>query len=379
MFEFNLIATDNRARAGEFTTPHGVIQTPVFMPVGTHSAVKMLTVQNLLDLNAQIILGNAFHLGLRPGPDLIAEVGGLHNWLNWQRPMLTDSGGFQMFSLGKLRKIEKYGVKFKDPLTGAPHKLTPEIAIHNQNKIGADIIMAFDDCAPHPVSYEGAKASMDLTHQWLERCFNAHLRPQDQALFPIVQGSVFEDLRVKSAETVCQYPAHGYAIGGVSVGETKDWVYKVVDYTAPLSPNNKPRYLMGVGTPLDLLESIRLGIDMFDCVFPTRIARHGSFFTPNGQRNIKNACYRNDFTPIDETCDCYTCKTHHVAYIRHLIQVKEPTGAILLSIHNVRFLVHFVEQIRHAILEQRFETFYNENKTRWSHAKEARASEVLRV
>jgi queuine tRNA-ribosyltransferase len=375
-FHFTLLKTDGRARAGLFQTPHGEIQTPVFMPVGTHSAVKMLTVANLHDINAQIILGNAFHLGLRPGPALVEKAGGLHGWLNWQKPILTDSGGFQMFSLGKLRKLEGNGVTFRDPLTGAPHKLTPEIAIHNQNQLGADIIMAFDDCAPHPVSYEGAKASMDLTHAWLDRCFHAHQRPQDQALFPIIQGSVFEDLRTQSAEFCCQYPAYGYAIGGVSVGESKEWVYKVVDYTAQLLPADKPRYLMGVGTPLDLLENIRLGMDMFDCVFPTRIARHGSFFTEDGQRNIKNACYREDFGPLDDACDCYTCKTHHRAYVRHLIKVKEPTGAILLSIHNVRFLVRFVEDIRTAILNNGFETFYNDNKARWAAAEDTRLAEA---
>lgn len=363
-FEFNLQKTDGSARAATFNTPHGVIQTPVFMPVGTHSAVKMLTAQNLHDINAQIILGNAFHLTLRPTADLVEQAGGLHGWINWQKPILTDSGGFQMFSLGKLKKVKKDGVHFRDPLTGAPHFLNPTIAIHNQNKLGADIIMAFDDCTPYPATHQAAKKSMEMTHEWLDECFKAHLRPKDQALFPIVQGSTYMDLREKSASFVQQFPAYGYAIGGVSVGEEKDWVYEVVKETAPMLPQDKPRYLMGIGTPQDLLECIRLGCDMFDCVFPTRIARHGSFFTSEGQKNIKNACFKEDFSPLVEDCDCYTCQNHHAAYVRHLIKVKEPTGAILLSIHNVRYLVRLSEQAREAILQQNYDTFYNKAMTR---------------
>ena len=370
-FAFDLLATENNARAGIFTTPHGDIETPVFMPVGTHSTVKMLTVQNLLDNKAQIILGNAFHLGLRPGPDLVEAAGGLHHWINWHRPILTDSGGFQVFSLGLLRKITEEGADFRDPLTGAPHKMTPEIAIQNQNKLGADIIMAFDECPPGGVDYNTTKKSMELTHRWLERCFKAHSRPQDQALFPIVQGGVYMDLREISAKTVQQYNAVGYAIGGVSVGESKELVYQIIRETTPMLPREKPRYLMGVGTPHDLLEGIKYGVDMFDCVFPTRIARHGSFFSNTGQRNIKNAEYRDDFRPIEEDCDCYTCKTHHRAYVRHLIKVKEPTGATLLSIHNVRFLIRLGEKAREAILEKRYEEFHTRFMANWQQHSES--------
>ncbi len=365
MFEYTLHATDGKARAGTFITPHGAIETPVFMPVGTHSTVKTLTFDQVRQTQAQIVLGNAYHLYLRPGHEMVERAGGLHGWTGWEKPILTDSGGFQVFSLTRLRKITEEGVNFRDPITGQSHFINPEKSMAIQNALGADIIMAFDECPPYPATHEYAKNSMEMTHRWLERCFNAHARKHDQALFPIVQGSTYEDLRFESAAFARQFDAHGFAIGGVSVGESKEWVYKVVEFTAPLLPENKPRYLMGIGTPEDLLDGINLGIDMFDCVNPTRVARHGSFFKMMGRRNIKNAEFENDFGPLDEGCDCYTCNHHHVAYVRHLIKIKEATGATLLSIHNVRFLIRLVEDARKAILAGNFETFYNLHRPRF--------------
>lgn len=362
MFAYTLEKVDGKARAGQFQTPHGVIKTPVFMPVGTHSTVKTLTFEHLRDMDAQIVLGNAYHLYLRPGHELIEKAGGLHGWTGWNKPFLTDSGGFQVFSLSRMRKMSEEGVAFQDVITGRKHLMTPEKSIEIQNAIGADIIMAFDECPPYPCTYEYAKNSMEMTHRWLERCLAAHKRPEDQALFPIVQGSTFEDLRAESARFASQIDAHGYAIGGVSVGESKEWVYKVVEYTAPLLPANKPRYLMGVGTPEDLLDSIALGVDMFDCVNPTRVARHGAFFTKYGRKNIKNAEFAENFGPLEEGCTCYTCQNHHIAYVRHLMRIKEASGGTLLSIHNVHYLVDLVQQCREAILEERFQAFYDERR-----------------
>jgi queuine tRNA-ribosyltransferase len=361
MFNYFLEATQNQARAGTFHTPHGIVETPVFMPVGTHSTVKTLTFHQVEELNAKIVLGNAYHLYLRPGHKTIQAAGGLHGWTGWQKPILTDSGGFQVFSLGKIRKITEAGVTFQDPVTGQTHFIGPEESMTIQNALGADIIMAFDECPPYPIDYELAKASMEMTHRWLERCMAAHQR-KDQALFPIVQGSTYEDLRSESVRFVTQFDAAGYAIGGVSVGESKEWVNQVVAYTAPLLPAEKPRYLMGVGTPQDLLDGIQNGIDMFDCVNPTRIARHGTFFRWSGQRNIKNAEFENLLEPLEEGCDCFTCQHHHVAYIRHLVKIKESTGATLLSIHNVRFLVRLAEEARAAIMTGTFESFYKVRK-----------------
>jgi queuine tRNA-ribosyltransferase len=367
VFEFTLYATDGESRAGTFITPHGAIQTPVFMPVGTHSTVKTLTFQHLQEVSAQVILGNAYHLYLRPGHEIIERAGGLHGWTSWNKPMLTDSGGFQVFSLTRLRnKIKEEGVSFRDIINGQQHFISPEKSIEIQNALGADIIMAFDECPPYPAEYDYAEKSMERTHRWLERCFRAHKRPDDQALFPIVQGSTYEDLRTRSAEFVNQFDAHGFAIGGVSVGESKEWVHRVVEYTAPQLPANKPRYLMGIGTPEDLLDAINLGIDMFDCVNPTRIARHGSFFTHEGRKNIKNAEFAEQFGPLVEGCDCYTCQNHHLAYVRHLQRIKEASGSTLLSIHNVRFLIKLVEEARESILAGSFKSFYNTRRARLS-------------
>ncbi|MGD9580255.1 MAG: tRNA guanosine(34) transglycosylase Tgt [Vampirovibrionia bacterium] len=365
MFKFQLLKTDSKskARAGNFFTPHGLINTPVFMPVGTNSTVKMLTEAQVRATGAQIMLSNSYHLYLRPGHKLVEKAGGLHSWMNWHRPILTDSGGFQVFSLTDLRKISDDGVEFRDPVNGSKHYINPEKSMEIQNSLGADIIMAFDECPPYPCDYDAAKAANIRTHQWLERCFKAHKRDY-QALFPIVQGSVFEDLRKESADFVCSVPAHGYAIGGVSVGEPRDLINKIVAYTTDFMPQDKPRYLMGVGTPEDLLDGVKNGVDMFDCVNPTRIARHGCFFTPDGRGIIKNKQFEEDFTPLVEGCQCYACTHYTKAYIRHLYRVKEATAAILLSIHNIYTLVQLMKAAREAILADKFDIFYDETYKR---------------
>lgn len=360
-FNYELIHIDKQtgARAGVLTTPHGQIKTPIFMPVGTNSAVKTLTCSQVEETGAQIILANSYHLYLRAGTKRIKSFGGIHGWMNWNKPVLTDSGGFQVFSLAHLRKITEDGVEFRDPKDGKKHYINPEISMEIQQDIGADIIMAFDECAPYPCDYETAKAAMERTHRWLERCWKAKTNPK-QALFPIVQGAFFDDLRKESAKVISAYDAVGYAIGGLSVGETKDIMNYFVNLTAPLLPENKPRYLMGVGTPEDLLDGIKNGIDMFDCVLPTRNARHGSFFTWYGKKNIKVKAFEDDPSPLDERCDCYACKNHSKAYIRHLFRCGESTAATLLSIHNTKFLVDFSQKAREAILNDSFGDFYKE-------------------
>jgi queuine tRNA-ribosyltransferase len=358
-YELQKTSKDSKARAGLFETPHGVIETPVFMPVGTNSAVKMMTADHLYDTKAQIILSNSYHLFLRPGHKLIEKAGGLHKWMNWDKPILTDSGGFQVFSLSHLRNLTEEGVTFKDPKDGSSYFMSPEVSMEVQNSLGADIIMAFDECAPYPCEYKEAKEAMDRTHRWLLRCVEAHKR-EDQALFPIVQGSTYDDLREESGKFIASVEAHGYAIGGVSVGEPSKLKNHIVEITAPLLPENKPRYLMGVGTPEDLLDGVLRGIDMFDCVMPTRIARHGSFFVPNGRGNIKNKEFEEDFSPLVEGCQCFTCQNHTKAYIRHLFRVKEATAAILMTIHNIYYLVNLMQQARQAILEDKFTEFYNQ-------------------
>lgn len=361
-FNYKLVhkCKQSGARAGVFETPHGTIETPVFMPVGTNSAVKTLTTDQIYDTGAQIILSNSYHLYLRAGTKRIRNFGGIHGWMNWHKPVLTDSGGFQVFSLSNLRKITEDGVEFRDPKDGSKHFISPEKSMEIQQDIGADIIMAFDECAPYPCEYNEAKKAMERTHRWLERCIKAKTNPR-QALFPIVQGAFFDDLRKESARVISQYDAVGYAIGGVSVGEPADIKNYFVKLTAPLLPENKPRYLMGVGTPEDLLDGIKNGIDMFDCVLPTRNARHGSFFTWEGKKNIKNKAFEDDASPLDEKCDCYACKNHSKAYIRHLFRCQESTAATLLSIHNTKFLVDFAKKARQAVLEDRFEDFYNQH------------------
>ncbi len=360
-FSFDLLhkSKNSQARVGILKTPHGEIKTPIFMPVGTNSAVKTLTSDQIKATGAQIMLSNSYHLYLRAGTKLIKKFGGIHKWMNWDKPVLTDSGGFQVFSLAHLRKITEDGVEFRDPKDGKKHFISPEVSMEIQQDIGADIIMAFDECAPYPCDYDTAKKAMERTHRWLERCFKAKTNPK-QALFPIVQGAFFDDLRRESAAEISKYDAVGYAIGGVSVGEPTDIKNHFVELTAPLLPENKPRYLMGVGTPEDLLDGIKRGVDMFDCVLPTRNARHGSFFTWEGKKNIKNKQFQEDDKPLVEGCNCFACQNHSRAYIRHLFRCQESTAATLLSIHNIQFLVEFSQKCRQAILEDKFEEFYAE-------------------
>lgn len=357
-FSFTLIkeCPHTGARAGILHTPHGDIETPIFMPVGTQATVKGLKVEDLKDLGAQIILSNTYHLYLRPGEDIVAQAGGLHNFMNWERPILTDSGGFQVFSLSKLRKVSDEGVEFRSHLNGAKHFITPEKAIEIEEKLGADIIMAFDQCTEAGASYADACEAMRKTKIWLERCVKAKTR-DDQMLFPIVQGNLFKDLRKKCVEDTVPYAQCGIAIGGLSVGEEKSVMYDILDFLNPLLPKDQPRYLMGVGSPDCLVEGYGRGIDMMDCVLPTRIARNGTAFTKKGKLVVKNAIYKADFSPIDETCDCYTCKHYTRAYIRHLINADEMLGAELLSIHNLHFLLKLAHDCREAILGDYFPEF----------------------
>ena len=357
-FSFELIkeCPHTGARAGILHTPHGDIETPIFMPVGTQATVKGLKVEDLKDLGAQIILSNTYHLYLRPGEDIVAQAGGLHKFMNWDRPILTDSGGFQVFSLSKLRKVSDEGVEFRSHLNGAKHFITPEKAIEIEEKLGADIIMAFDQCTEAGASYADACEAMRKTKIWLERCVKAKTR-DDQILFPIVQGNLFKDLRKKCVEDCLPYAKCGIAIGGLSVGEEKSVMYDILDFLNPLLPKDQPRYLMGVGSPDCLVEGYGRGIDMMDCVLPTRIARNGTAFTKKGKLVVKNAIYKADFSPIDETCDCYTCKHYTRAYIRHLINADEMLGAELLSIHNLHFLLKLAHDCREAILGDYFPEF----------------------
>ena len=337
------------ARRGVIHTPHGDIQTPIFMPVGTQATVKSMTPEELKEeVKAQIILSNTYHLYLRPGQEIVKEAGGLHNFMKWDRPILTDSGGFQVFSLSSLRKITEEGVAFHSHLDGSKQLFTPESVMKTEEDLGADIIMAFDECCPYPSTYEYTKNSMERTTRWAKRCKEAHTT-ENQALFGIIQGGFFEDLRKKSAEDLIALDLPGYAIGGISVGEPKEEFLKMLYYTTPLMPKDKPRYLMGVGTPDYLIEAALAGIDMCDCVLPTRIARNGTALTSHGKVVVRNATYERDWTPLDPECDCYTCKNYTRAYIRHLVKANEILGVRLLSIHNLRFLTRLMENIRTAI------------------------------
>jgi queuine tRNA-ribosyltransferase len=355
-------STESEARAGIVQTPHGAIETPVFMPVGTLATVKTLSNRELVELDARIILSNTYHLYLRPGSDLIAEMGGLHKFMNWQRPILTDSGGFQVFSLGPLRKIDEQGVTFRSHIDGSTHRFTPESVMKIEEDLGADIIMAFDECAPYPSDWNYTKAAMERTHRWAARCFEAHKNSgkwEQQALFGIVQGGFYRDLREESIRFLTQgdYDFPGYSLGGMSVGEPKDIFYETLAYSAPQLPAAKPRYLMGVGSPEDLLEGVLYGIDMFDCVLATRIARNGACFVPTGRLNLRNATLAKDDRPILDGCTCYTCQNHSRAYLRHLFKCEEILGLRLASIHNVHFLVDMMKTARAAILEGRFEQY----------------------
>ena len=348
------------ARRGVIHTPHGDIQTPIFMPVGTQATVKSMTPEELKEeVKAQIILSNTYHLYLRPGQDIVKEAGGLHKFMKWDRPILTDSGGFQVFSLSSLRKITEEGVAFHSHLDGSKHLFTPESVMKTEEDLGADIIMAFDECCPYPSTYEYTKNSMERTTRWAKRCKEAHTT-ENQALFGIIQGGFFEDLRKKSAEDLVALDLPGYAIGGISVGEPKEEFLKMLYYTTPLMPKDKPRYLMGVGTPDYLIEAALAGIDMCDCVLPTRIARNGTALTSHGKVVVRNATYERDWTSLDPECDCYTCKNYTRAYIRHLVKANEILGVRLLSIHNLRFLTRLMENIRTAIEEDRLGDFRTE-------------------
>jgi len=353
MFEFTLTAQNKCARTGTFSTPHGLLQTPVFAPVGTQATVKALTPAQVAELGASLVLSNTYHLYLRPGDDLVAEMGGLHRFMRWPKPMLTDSGGFQVFSLSQTRKVDDDGVTFKSHIDGSEHRFTPERSIRIQENLGADIIMAFDECAD-PNDHEYIKLAMERTHRWAERSLKAKRRA-DQALFGIVQGGIDPDLRAASAKFIATLDTPGIAIGGLSVGETKDEMHAMLDVVTPLLPENKPRYLMGVGTPEDIINGIARGIDIFDCVLPTRLARHHAAFSPEGRLNMMNATFARDERPIDEDCDCYTCKNFTRAYIRHLIVAKELLAGTLLSIHNLRALIRLVEDIRGYISDGIFE------------------------
>lgn len=348
------------ARYGRLYTPHGVIETPIFMPVGTQATVKTLSPEELHQMGAQIILGNTYHLWLQPGDDIIHEAGGLHQFMRWNKPILTDSGGFQVFSLSQLREITEDGVHFRHHRSGEPLFLSPEKSIAIQNHLGSDIMMSFDECVELPTTYEYAKASVERTLRWAERGLKAHRHPDRQALFGIVQGADFEDLRRYSAEEMVKMDFPGYAIGGLSVGEPKEVMYRVLEFTIPLLPKDKPRYLMGVGSPDSLIEGVIRGVDMFDCVLPTRIARHGTAMTSAGRVVIRNKQYERDFGPLDPSCDCYTCTNYTRAYIRHLLKAGETFGQRLVSYHNLYFLLKLMENIRQAILEDRLLDFKEE-------------------
>lgn len=357
--EIKHICKQTGARYGILHTPHGDVEVPMFMPVGTLATVKALSPEEVKVCGAGVILANTYHLSLRPGADIVAKAGGLHKFMNYDGPMLTDSGGFQVFSLAERRKITEEGVTFKNHLNGDKLFFSPEIAIGIEEKLGADIAMSFDECPPYPVSYEYMKNSVERTLRWAKRGKDAHKR-EDQALFGIVQGGEFADLRKMCAEELTKMDFDGYSIGGTSIGEPKDVMFKMVEYSVPYLPKDKPRYLMGVGSIDYILEGIAIGVDMFDCVLPTRIARHGALMTSKGRVNIRDLKYAEDFTPLDDQCDCYCCKNYTKAYLRHLYKCDETFGKRLLSIHNIRFLIHMMEEARKAIQEDRFGDFKDE-------------------
>ena len=355
-FSFTLLkqSTENKGRLGLLTTTHNQIETPVFMPVGTQGAVKAMTVDNLNEIGFKIILGNTYHLYMRPGADIVKEAGGLHRFINWNGSMLTDSGGFQVFSLAKLNKVTEEGATFKSHIDGSTHLFSPEKVVEIEMALGADIAMPFDVCLPYPSEYEEARQAMERTTRWAERCLKAHRR-DDQVLFGIVQGVTYRDLRTESARALTSLGFPGYAIGGLSVGEPKSLMYEVLDYTTPLLPENKPRYLMGVGSPDALWEGVERGVDMFDCVFPTRIARHGTALTSQGRVLIRDAQYARDFKPLDPNCGCYTCKSNYSrAYLRHLFKAGEFLGGYLITYHNLYFLKKIMEEIKEGLRSDTF-------------------------
>lgn len=364
-FSFEVRETSGRARLGRLETWHGGFDTPVFMPVGTQATVKTLTPHDLREVGSGIILANAYHLYLRPGHELVAEAGGLHGFMNWQGPILTDSGGFQVFSLAELRDITDDGVTFRSHLDGSAHHFTPELVMEIEMALGADIIMCLDEHPPYPVGAAEAAAAVERTYRWAERCRKRHDRP-DQALFGITQGSVYPELRRHSAEQLVALDFPGYAIGGLSIGEPKELMYEVLDLQAPMLPEGKPRYLMGVGSPAEIVEAVCRGVDMFDSVLPTRVARHGTAFTATGRLNLRNAKFERDFTPLEPGCDCYCCQHFTRAYLRHLVKASEILGMRLLSVHNLRFLHRLTAGLRAAIKTNTLETFRREFHTRWA-------------
>ena len=358
VIRYELIKEDKHtgARAGLLHTPHGTFKTPMFMPVGTQATVKTLTPNELYEMGAQIVLSNTYHLFLRPGTDLIRDAGELHRFMRWDKGILTDSGGFQVFSLGAMRKITEEGVHFRSFLDGSKQFLSPEVSIHAQENLGSDIAMAFDECIPYPADYEYAKHSTERTSRWAERCINAHTRT-DRGMFGIVQGGMYKDLRKQSALDISSLPFDGLAIGGLSVGEPHDLMYDILEYTTEWLPQDKARYLMGVGTPDCLVEGVARGVDMFDCVFPTRVARNGMAMVHSGRMNMKNKKYERDFAPLEEGCGCYTCQTFTRAYIRHLYKSEELLAFRLVTIHNLYFLLQFMRDMREAILSDSFSDF----------------------
>ncbi len=369
--KYNLIkkSSECEARLGEIITPHGKIETPIFMPVGTRATVKAMSVDELEEINAQIILGNTYHLFLRPGDELVKKAGGLHKFMNWDRPILTDSGGFQVFSLSDSNEITEEGVYFKSHIDGSRQFISPEKSIEIQQNLGADIMMAFDECVSADATKEYVANSLEMTLRWLDRCIESKTN-DNQALFGIVQGGLFKDLRKKSAEETIKRNCDGFAIGGLSVGETREEMIDILRYTTPLLPEDKPRYNMGVGTPDYLFESVEAGIDMADCVLPTRNARNGSALTSKGPINMKNASFKEDFTPLDHECDCKVCKNYTRAYIRHLINVGEILGARLITYHNLYFLTDLMRKIRESIKEDRFLEFKEEFYKKYGYTKE---------
>ena len=371
-FYYETIKQDSKtgARAGILHTPHGDILTPTYMPVGTQATVKGVMPRDLKEANSQIILANTYHLYMRPGDELVRDAGGLHKFMAWDRPILTDSGGFQVFSLAKLNKIKDDGVYFNSHVDGSLHFITPEKAIDIENNLGADIIMAFDQCSPYGADYAESKIAMERTLKWLDRCY-VHHKNDNQALFPIVQGNMFKDLRAISLKETIPYAKYGIGIGGLSVGEPKNVMYDIMDSMLDNYPTNIPRYLMGVGSPDCLIEGVRRGIDMFDCVLATRVGRNGTALTSKGKVVVRNGAYRDDFTPLDDECDCYACKNYTKAYLRHMINVGEMMGGMMISLHNITYLNNLMKKAREAILQDSFTEFAEEfyRKTGYTYPK----------
>jgi len=375
-FNFQLHHTDGAARAGELETPHGKALTPFFMPVATQATVKGLTAEEVRDVGAQVVLSNAYHLYLRPGVETVVKLGGLHKFMGWDGPILTDSGGFQAFSMGPLREVSDDGIRFRSHIDGSEHNFTPELATANQEGLAPDIAMCFDQCIAYGASEKQVRQAMERTHRWAQSCFDAHQSSatgaaSGQVLFGIVQGGTFPEMRDESARAISAIPFHGYAVGGLAVGENKEDMYRFTGQVADVLPEDKPRYLMGVGSPEDLVEGAARGIDMFDCALPTRVARNGSLFTPEGRVDITKARYAEQQGPLDETCDCYTCRDYSAAYLRHLFRAKELLGLRLASIHNLRFVLALMERIRASILEKRFDAFRRDFLDRYQPANEA--------